>query len=136
MRRRVVVTGIGCVTPLSNQIDQLWEYILAGRSGIHPLSVIDTTHHKVKFGGDCSNFEPVDSVDFKEVKRLDRFVLFAMYAAKQAVIDCGIDFSKEDAYRCGAILGSGIGGLNEIEEQMFRLFSKGLIALVRSRFPR
>lgn len=125
MRRRVVVTGIGCVTPLSNQIDQLWEYILAGRSGIHPLSVIDTTHHKVKFGGDCANFEPGDSVDVKEVKRLDRFVLFAMYAAKQAVIDSGIDFTKEDCYRCGAILGSGIGGLNEIEEQMFRLFSKG-----------
>ncbi len=125
MRRRVVVTGMGCVTPLANQVDLLWERILAGKSGIHPLTIVDTTHQKVKFGGDCADFEPGDSVEAKEVKRLDRFVLFAMHAAKQAVIQSGIDFSKEDSYRCGAILGSGIGGLNEIEEQMFRLFSKG-----------
>lgn len=125
MRRRVVVTGMGCVTPLANQVDLLWERILAGKSGIHPLTIVDTTHQKVKFGGDCADFEPGDSVEAKEVKRLDRFVLFAMHAAKQAVLQSGIDFSKEDSYRCGAILGSGIGGLNEIEEQMFRLFSKG-----------
>jgi len=125
MRRRVVVTGMGCVTPLANQVDLLWERILAGKSGIHPLTVVDTTHQKVKFGGDCADFEPGDSVEPKEVKRLDRFVLFAMHAAKQAILQSGLDFSKEDSYRCGAILGSGIGGLNEIEEQMFRLFSKG-----------
>ena len=125
MRRRVVVTGMGCVTPLANQVDLLWERILAGKSGIHNLTVVDTTHQKVKFGGDCADFEPGDSVEPKEVKRLDRFVLFAMHAAKQAITQSGLDFSKEDSYRCGAILGSGIGGLNEIEEQMFRLFSKG-----------
>lgn len=125
MKRRVVVTGMGCVTPLAYQVDLLWDRILAGQSGIHPLTVIDTSQHKVTFGGDCPDFEPGDSVDYREAKRLDRFVLFAMYAAKQAVVDSGIDFSKEDSFRCGAILGSGIGGLNEIEEQMFRLFSKG-----------
>jgi len=125
MRRRVVVTGMGCVTPLANQVDLLWERILAGKSGIHLLTILDTTHQKVKFGGDCADFEPGDSVEPKEVKRLDRFVLFAMHAAKQAILQSGIDFSKEDSYRCGAIIGSGIGGLNEIEEQMFRLFSKG-----------
>jgi 3-oxoacyl-[acyl-carrier-protein] synthase II len=125
MRRRVVVTGVGCVTPLATQVEGLWEAILAGRSGIHPLTVVDTSDQKVKFGGDCSNFEPGDSVEPKEVKRLDRFVLFAMYAAKQAVLDSGIDFAQEDRFRSGCILGSGIGGLNEIEEQMFRLFEKG-----------
>jgi len=116
---------MGCVTPLANQVDLLWERILAGKSGIHLLTILDTTHQKVKFGGDCADFEPGDSVEPKEVKRLDRFVLFAMHAAKQAILQSGIDFSKEDSYRCGAIIGSGIGGLNEIEEQMFRLFSKG-----------
>ncbi len=125
MRRRVVVTGVGCVTPLATQVEELWEAILAGRSGIHPLTVVDTSDQKVKFGGDCSNFEPGDSVEPKEVKRLDRFVLFAMYAAKRAVLDSGIDFADEDRFRSGCILGSGIGGLNEIEEQMFRLFEKG-----------
>jgi len=98
---------------------------LDGKSGIHPLSIIDTTHHKVRFGGDVTNFDPGTAVEPKEIKRLDRFTLFAMYAAYHAVKDCGIEFSKEDATRCGVILGSGIGGLNEIEEQMFRLFSKG-----------
>ncbi|MFN9713351.1 MAG: beta-ketoacyl-ACP synthase II, partial [Planctomycetota bacterium] len=92
---------------------------------VHSLSIVDTTNQKVKFGGDIPNFDPGPSCDPKEAKRLDRFSLFAMAAAYQAVNDCGIDFSKEDSFRCGAILGSGIGGLNEIEAQMFRLFSKG-----------
>ncbi|XZE17935.1 beta-ketoacyl-ACP synthase II [Pirellulaceae bacterium SH449] len=125
MRRRVVVTGLGCVTPLSSDVNELWDAIVAGKSGIHPLSIIDTTNQKVKFGGDVQNFEPGASVDAKEAKRLDRFTLFAMYAGYYAVKDSGLDFSKEDPFQCGAILGSGIGGLNEIEEQMFRLFSKG-----------
>ncbi|MFN7876806.1 MAG: beta-ketoacyl-ACP synthase II [Pirellula sp.] len=125
MRRRVVVTGLGCVTPLSSDVNGLWNGIVDGKSGIHPLSILDTTNHKVKFGGDVQNFEPGPTVDAKEAKRLDRFTLFAMYAGFYAVKDSGLDFSKEDPFRCGAILGSGIGGLNEIEEQMFRLFSKG-----------
>ncbi|MEI7460029.1 MAG: beta-ketoacyl-ACP synthase II [Pirellula sp.] len=125
MKRRVVVTGLGCVTPLSCQVEQLWQSILDGKSGIHPLTVIDTTHHKVRFGGDVSNFNPGNTVEAKEVKRLDRFTLFSMFAGFHAIHDSGIDFEKEDPYRCGAILGSGIGGLNEIEEQMFKMFSKG-----------
>ncbi|MCU0721623.1 MAG: beta-ketoacyl-ACP synthase II [Pirellula sp.] len=125
MRRRVVVTGLGCVTPLSSDVNGLWNGIVDGKSGIHPLSILDTTNQKVKFGGDVQNFEPGPTVDAKEAKRLDRFTLFAMYAGYFAVKDSGLDFSKEDPFKCGAILGSGIGGLNEIEEQMFRLFSKG-----------
>lgn len=125
MKRRVVITGLGCVTPLACDVANLWQSILDGKSGIHPLTVLDTSNHKVKFGGDVQNFDPGASVDAKEAKRLDRFTLFAMHAGHQAVQDCGIDFSKEDSNRCGAILGSGIGGLNEIEEQMFRMFGKG-----------
>jgi 3-oxoacyl-[acyl-carrier-protein] synthase II len=125
MKRRVVVTGLGCVTSLACQVQELWQSILDGKSGIHPLSVIDTTQHKVRFGGDVTDFDPGSTVDAKDAKRLDRFTLFAMFAGYHAVRDCGIDFEREDAFRCGAILGSGIGGLNEIEEQMFRLFSKG-----------
>ncbi|MCY2978972.1 MAG: beta-ketoacyl-ACP synthase II [Planctomycetota bacterium] len=125
MKRRVVVTGLGCVTPLSCQVEQLWQSVLDGKSGIHPLTVIDTTHHKVRFGGDVSNFNPGNTVDAKEAKRLDRFTLFSMFAGFHAIHDSGLDFEKEDPYRCGAILGSGIGGLNEIEEQMFKMFSKG-----------
>ncbi len=125
MKRRVVVTGMGCVTSLALDVLELWQGILSGRSGIHPLKIVDTTHQKVKFGGDVPGFDPGPSCDAKDAKRLDRFSLFAMWGAYCAVRDCGIDFSKEDSFRCGAILGTGIGGLNEIETQMFRLFSKG-----------
>ena len=125
MKRRVVVTGLGCVTPLACEVDLLWRSVLDGKSGIHPLTVIDTTRHKVKFGGDVTNFNPGTTVEAKDVKRLDRFTLFAMFAGYHAVRDSGVDFNREDAFRCGAILGSGIGGLNEIEEQMFKLFSRG-----------
>jgi 3-oxoacyl-[acyl-carrier-protein] synthase II len=125
MKRRVVVTGFGCITSLAADVRGLWQSILEGKCGIHPLSVIDTSNHKVKFGGDIPNFDPGPSCEPKDAKRLDRFSLFAMWAAHHAVRDCGIDFSKEDPFRCGAIVGSGVGGLNEIEAQLYRLFSKG-----------
>ncbi len=125
MKRRVVVTGLGVVTPLGCEVDLLWEKILAGVSGIHPLTILDTDPHKVRFGGDVANFDPADTCDAKESKRLDRFTLFALFAANRAFRDSGLDITKEDPFRCGAIIGSGIGGLNEIEEQMERLFTKG-----------
>ncbi len=125
MKRRVVVTGLGCVTPLACEVDLLWRSVLDGKSGIHPLSVIDTTRHKVRFGGDVTNFDPGVTVEAKDAKRLDRFTLFAMFAGYHAVRDSGLEFAKEDPFRCGVILGSGIGGLNEIEEQMFKMFSRG-----------
>ena len=125
MKRRVVVTGLGCVTPLACEVDLLWRSVLDGKSGIHPLTVIDTTRHKVRFGGDVTNFDPGLTVEAKDAKRLDRFTLFAMFAGYHAVRDSGLEFEKEDPFRCGVILGSGIGGLNEIEEQMFKLFSRG-----------
>ena len=125
MKRRVVITGLGVVTPLGCNVDLLWTKVLEGASGIHALTILDTAPHKVKFGGDVGDFDPGEAVEPKEVKRLDRFTLFALSAALQAVRDCGIDLSREDPFRCGAIIGSGIGGLNEIEEQMERLFSKG-----------
>ena len=125
MKRRVVVTGLGCVTPLACEVDLLWQSVLDGKSGIHPLTVIDTTRHKVRFGGDVTNFNPGVTVEAKDAKRLDRFTLFAMFAGYHAVRDSGLEFVKEDPFRCGVILGSGIGGLNEIEEQMFKMFSRG-----------
>ncbi len=125
MKRRVVVTGLGCVTPLACEVDLLWQSVLDGKSGIHPLTVIDTTRHKVRFGGDVTNFDPGVTVEAKDAKRLDRFTLFAMFAGYHAVRDSGLEFAKEDPFRCGVILGSGIGGLNEIEEQMFKMFSRG-----------
>jgi 3-oxoacyl-[acyl-carrier-protein] synthase II len=100
--------------------------LLAGESGIHLLETVDREQFKVKFGGDIHNWDPDESyIDKRERKRLDRFTQFAMVAAIDAVTDCGIDFTQEEAFRCGVILGSGIGGLHEIEAQMTRLLFKG-----------
>jgi len=125
MKRRVVITGIGAVTSLSCKVDDLWQRILRGESGVHALKAFDTTQHKVKFGGDIYDWTTDGYVDRKEEKRIDRFTQFALVAGIDAVNDSGLDFSKEDAFRCGVILGSGIGGLNEIETQHERLLTKG-----------
>jgi 3-oxoacyl-[acyl-carrier-protein] synthase II len=125
MRRRVVVTGLGVVTSLGCKVDDLWRRLLAGESGIHPLRLFDTANFRVKFAGDVYDWDPVDYISSKEIKRIDRFSQFALVAGTDAVNHCGIDFSKEDPYRCGVILGSGIGGLHEIETQVERLLQKG-----------
>jgi 3-oxoacyl-[acyl-carrier-protein] synthase II len=125
MKRRVVVTGLGVVTSLSRQVEDLWQRINRGESGVRPITAFDTTHFKVKFGGEISDWTTDGYVTAREMKRIDRFTQFAMVAGIDAVKDSGIDFTKEDAFRCGVILGSGIGGLNEIETQHSRLIEKG-----------
>ncbi len=125
MKRRVVVTGLGVVSSLSCRVDELWEKVLAGGSGIHPVKLFDTTDFKVKFGGDVYDWNPVEYLPAKEVKRVDRFTQFAIVAGTDAIRDSGINVPDEDAFRCGVILGSGIGGLLEIETQVERLVTKG-----------
>ncbi|MEM8946737.1 MAG: beta-ketoacyl-ACP synthase II [Planctomycetota bacterium] len=125
MQRRVVVTGMGAVTSLSCQVGELWQKILAGESGIHELRAFDTTNHKVVFGGDIYDWSTEGYVHPKDAKRLDRFSQLAMVAGIEAVSDSGIDFEKYDAFRMGAIVGSGIGGITEIETQGERLLRKG-----------
>jgi len=125
MKRRVVVTGLGAVTSLSSKVEDLWQRICRGESGIHELKLFDTTEFKVKFGGEVQDFSTDGYLPPKEAKRLDRFTQFAVVAGVDAVNDAGIDFSKCDAFRCGVILGSGVGGLHEIETQHTRLLEKG-----------
>jgi 3-oxoacyl-[acyl-carrier-protein] synthase II len=125
MKRRVVVTGLGVVTSLSLKVEDLFERLCRGESGVHLIRQFDTTDYKVKFGGDVYDWDTGDYIDRKEVKRIDRFTQFALVAGIDAVRDSGLDLSKEEPFRCGVILGSGIGGLNEIETQMARLLFKG-----------
>jgi 3-oxoacyl-[acyl-carrier-protein] synthase II len=125
MKRRVVVTGLGVVTPLGCSVDEMWQRLLAGESGIRTLRVLDPNSFKVKFGGEIPDFDVGEYAEAKESKRLDRFTLFAMSAGGQAIQDSGLCWAKEDLNRCGVILGSGIGGLWEIEAQMERLIQKG-----------
>jgi 3-oxoacyl-[acyl-carrier-protein] synthase II len=123
--RRIVITGIGVVTPLGNDVETFWGRLVAGECGIRTLTTIDTEGYKVHFGGEVADFDPQSCIDHREVKRLDRFTQFAVHAAHEAIEDAGIDFDRLDRSKCGVILGSGIGGLSEIETQIAKLLSKG-----------
>ncbi len=127
MKRRVVVTGLGLVTGLGRALESVWQKILAGESGVGPITLFPVDGYRVQFGGQVQ-WEPEkeDVAPPKELKRLDRFTQFALASAKDAVADSGIDFSKEDPFRCGVVIGSGIGGLWEFEVQEERLLHKGI----------
>ncbi|MCP4611509.1 MAG: beta-ketoacyl-ACP synthase II [Planctomycetes bacterium] len=124
-KRRVVITGLGCVTALAESANELFAALCEGKSGISTIESFDTGAYPVKFGGEIKNFDVTKYVDRRESKRMDRFTQYAMAAAKQAVEDSGLDFSKEDVFRAGVIVGTGIGGLKEIEDQHIRLLNKG-----------
>jgi 3-oxoacyl-[acyl-carrier-protein] synthase II len=124
-RRRVVITGLGCITALAESVDAFFAALCGGKSGISYIESFDVSTHPVKFGGEIKNFEPTKYIDQRESKRMDRFAQFAVAAANQAVNDSGLDFSKEDIFRAGVIVGTGIGGIKEIEEQHVRLLEGG-----------
>ncbi|MBN1505560.1 MAG: beta-ketoacyl-ACP synthase II [Sedimentisphaerales bacterium] len=124
-RRRVVVTGLGCITALSESVDGLFSALCDGRSGVTTIESFDASGFAVHFGGEIKQFDVTRYIDRREAKRMDRFSEFAVAAAIQAVQDSGLDFSSEDPYRMGAIVGTGIGGIKEIEEQHVRLLQKG-----------
>lgn len=124
-KRRVVITGLGCVTPLGNSVDIFFENICKGKSGIAPITSFDISQFATRFGGEVKNFDITQFVDAREGKRMDRFCQLAIASVVQAVKDCGIDFLKEDTERCGVIYGTGIGGIQEIEQQHIRLLNKG-----------
>ena len=125
MKRRVVITGLGAVTSLSCRVEELWAALLEGRSGVRPIRGFDASRFRSRIAGEIQDWNTDGYVPPKDVKRLDRFVQFGLVAAIDAVRDSGIDFSKTNPHRCGVILGSGIGGLLEIEIQHHRLLDKG-----------
>lgn len=125
MPRRVFITGLGVVTGLGDTLEGYWSGLLEGRSGVGPLTLFDTTHFKVHFGGQVRDWDGDARFGHKEAKRLDRFAQFAMVASQSAVEDSGIDFGTLPPERCGVFIGSGIGGLNEFEEQHRNYVEKG-----------
>jgi 3-oxoacyl-[acyl-carrier-protein] synthase II len=125
MTRRIVITGLGTVNPLGNNVETYWQGLLQGKSGVGPIDLFDVTGWKVTFAGQVRNFDPDEVLEGKLARRLDRFAQFGMAAAIEAVKDSGLDFSKENTQRCGSIIGSGIGGIGEYEEQHTRLLKSG-----------
>lgn len=113
--RRVVITGLGAVTPIGNTVKETWESVKNGKCGIAPITHFDTTDRKVKVAGEVKNLDIESLVDKKELRKMDKFCAFALIAAKEAVEDAAISF-EADADRCGAIISSGIGGMQTIAD--------------------
>ncbi len=123
-RRRAVITGLGWVTSLGHELLPVWNDLVAGKSGIHPITRFNTDEYPTRFGGEIVGWEG-GLLTKREVKLLDRFSQFAVHGAIEAVRDAGLDFAKEDPWRCGAIIGSGIGGIEEFEEGHRKMIEKG-----------
>ncbi len=124
-KRRIVITGMGLVSSLGEDLTTFWQNILAGKSGIGLIQRFDRELYDSKIGGECLSFDPGNYVDRKEIKRLDRFAQFALAAAISAGKHAGLSVPLENGDRVGVIIGSGIGGLTELEEQHVRLREKG-----------
>lgn len=126
MKRRVVVTGVGMITPVGNTKQETWQAVVEGKSGTAPLTQIDATGFNSRVAAEVKNFDPLKYYPSrKELKKSDRFVQFGIAAAQMALEDAKIDASKEDPYRVGVLVGSGIGGLRTIEEQHRIYLEKG-----------
>jgi 3-oxoacyl-[acyl-carrier-protein] synthase II len=137
MSRRVVITGLGVITSMGEVVDQLWDHLCAGKSGIGPVTRWDLSKYPTRFGGECAAFDVTKyGVDVREARRLDRFGQFGLAASVNAVNDSGIDFAREDSYRAGVIIGSGIGGIETLEEQNKILVESGVRRVSPFTVPR
>ena len=123
--RRVVITGLGILSPLGNKIEQLWSSILKGESGVSEITSFDTSNNETKFAATIKNFEPEQYLDKKEIRRLDPFIQYGIAAALDCITDSDIDNTSYDPNRIGVSVGSGIGGLKTIEENSNLLQEKG-----------
>jgi 3-oxoacyl-[acyl-carrier-protein] synthase II len=123
--RRVVITGLGAITPLGNSPGEFWQSLLAGRSGIGPITHFDASRHECRIAGEVKGFDPLDYLDRKDVKRTDRFVHLALAATQQALEDAQFRITHLNAEQVGVVLGSGIGGIRVLEEQQTIYLQKG-----------
>ena len=124
-KRRVVVTGLGAVTPIGNNVEDFWAGIREGKVGIGPITKFDTTDYKVKIAAEVKDFNAKDHMDPRSARRMDPFCQYAVTAAKEAFEDAGLDMEKEDSFRVGVIVGSGIGSLPQVENNYEKILTKG-----------
>lgn len=121
--RKVVITGLGAITPIGNDVNTYWENLKAGKVGIGPITKFDTTDYKVKLAAEVKDFDATQYMDFKTAKRAELFSQYAMAAAVQAMKDSGLDMEKEDAFRVGCIVGSGVGSMQATEREHSKLMN-------------
>ena len=125
MKRRVVITGLGAITPIGNNVDSFWEGVKLGKNGIDEISLFNAENLKVKMAAEVKDFDPNNFIDKKEAKRMDRYTQFAIIAAEESIKDSNLDFNTLNRERVGVMFGSGIGGLCTIESQIRTLVAKG-----------
>ena len=124
-KRRVVITGMGAVTPIGNNVETFWNSVKEGKNGIGPITKFDTADYKVKIAAEVKDFTAKDYMDFKAAKRMETFSQYAVAAAKEACADAGFKIEEEDPYRCGVIIGSGVGSLQQVEKACQTIEKKG-----------
>ena len=122
--KRVVVTGLGALTPIGNNIAEYWDGLKNGKSGCAPITYFDTEKFKTKFACEVKNFDPLEHFDRKEARKLDRFAQYALVSSDEAIISAGIDLDAIDKFRVGVIWGAGIGGLETFQDEVIN-FAKG-----------
>jgi 3-oxoacyl-[acyl-carrier-protein] synthase II len=123
--KRVVVTGLGAITPLGNTVKEYWQGLLQGRSGIGPITLFDASGMDCRIAGEVKGFDPCDYLERKEAKRMDRFAQFAVCASQQAIADSGLEINELNATEIGVLIGSGVGGLKVMEDQQEIYLSRG-----------
>ena len=124
-KRRVVITGLGAVTPVGNDIPAFWAAIQEGKCGVAPITLYDTENNKCKLAAEVKDFQPEQFLDKKELRHMDRFTQFALVAAREAMQDSGLNMEQEDATRCGTVVSSGIGGIATTAEEHSKGLTKG-----------
>lgn len=124
-RKRVVVTGLGAVTPIGNTLQDYWEGLLSGRNGIGPITLFDPSSHSCRIAGEVKGFDPHDYLEKKEAKRMDRFAQFAIAASKQAIADASFEINELSAEQVGIVIGNGIGGMKVMEDQQTIYLDRG-----------
>ena len=125
MKKRVVITGIGAITPVGNTVAEYWDSLKEGKHGFGPITQFDASAYKCKLVGEVKNFVAKDYIDPKSARRMARFTQFAVKATQEAMADSGLDMTKEDAYRVGTCIGSGVGSLQELENAYGTILTKG-----------
>ncbi len=123
--KRVVVTGLGAITPIGNTLSDYWQGLLAGRNGVGPITLFDAARHACQIAGEVKGFDPYDYLDRKEAKRMDRFAQFGVAASKQSIADAQFEITDLNANQVGVMIGTGIGGLKVLEEQEEVYLSRG-----------
>ncbi|MEB2335022.1 MAG: beta-ketoacyl-ACP synthase II [Anaerolineaceae bacterium] len=126
MRKRVAITGVGCITPVGNTAQEAWKSLLAGKSGAGPITLFDGSEHKTRFAAEAKGFDPVGRFGAREARRMDRFTQFAMAATAEAVQNAGLKIDASNRDRVGVVIGTGIGGIGTIMEQATAMNERGV----------